>query len=176
LINAFYENLTIYSRFVTKCEQFSSQMEMINIWKKKNGKKNVRPVYQKPTVPVKEQMEWKPTPYDTTRINAIRSYRYDPPNPDGYPSTRAKNRNLLGKRAKWVNYKEMNARKKEGRCLRYERSNYRIITCFLAMVINPARNNSIRLRENRIKPRVQILEAAVELNQKASDFEDSEKE
>jgi hypothetical protein len=43
------------------------------------------------------------------------------------------------------------------------------------MIINPARNNSTRLRENRIKPRVQILEAAVEPDQKASDSEDSEK-
>jgi hypothetical protein len=31
LIGAFYENLTIYSRFVTKCEQFSSQMEIMGI-------------------------------------------------------------------------------------------------------------------------------------------------
>jgi hypothetical protein len=57
LIGAFYENLTIYSRFVTKCEQFSSQMKMMGIWKKKNGKKDVRPVYQKPTVPIEEKME-----------------------------------------------------------------------------------------------------------------------
>jgi hypothetical protein len=106
LIGAFYENLTIYSRFVTKCEQLSSQMEIMGIWKKKDGKKNVRPVYQRPTVPIKEKMEWEPTPYNTTRVNAIRDYRYDPPNPDGYPSTRVKNRNLLGKRAKWVDYKK----------------------------------------------------------------------
>jgi hypothetical protein len=99
-------------------------------------------------------MEWEPTFYDTIRVNAIHGYRYDPPNPDGYPSTRVKNRNLLGKRAKWVNYRKMNARKKENRCLRYGRFNYRIITCPLAMVINSARNNSTRLRENRIKPRV----------------------
>jgi hypothetical protein len=129
---------------------------------KKNGKKDVRPVYQKPTVLVKEKMKWEPTPYNTTRVNATRGYRYDPSNPDGYPSTRAKDRNLLGKRAKWVNYREMNARKKENRCLRYKRSNYRIITYLLAMAINLARNNSTRFRENRIKPRVQILEAAVE--------------
>jgi hypothetical protein len=44
------------------------------------------------------------------------------------------------------------------------------------MAINPARNNSTRLRENRIKSRVQILEAAIELDQKASDSEDSKKE
>jgi hypothetical protein len=176
LIGASYEDLTIYSRFVTKCEQLSSQMEMMGMWKKKDGKKDVRPAYQRPTVPIEEKMEWEPTPYDTTRVNATRGYRYDPPNPDGYPSTRVEDRNLLGKRAKWVDYREMNARKEEGRCLRCGRSNCRIITCPLAMAINPARNNSTRLRENRIKPRVQILEAAVELDQKASDSEDSEKE
>jgi hypothetical protein len=49
-------------------------MEIMGIWKKKNGKKDVRPVYQKPTVPVKEKMEWEPTPYDTTRVNATRGY------------------------------------------------------------------------------------------------------
>jgi hypothetical protein len=92
------------------------------------------------------------------------------------PSTRAEDRNLLGKRAKWIDYKKMNARKKENRCFRYKRSNYRIVTCSLAIAINPARNNSTRLRENRIKSRVQILEAAVEPDQKASDSENSEKE
>jgi hypothetical protein len=44
------------------------------------------------------------------------------------------------------------------------------------MAINPARNNLTRLRENRIKPRVQILKAAIEPNQKTSDSKDSEKE
>jgi hypothetical protein len=44
------------------------------------------------------------------------------------------------------------------------------------MAINPARNNFTRLRENRTKSRVQVLEAAVEPDQKASDFKDSEKE
>jgi hypothetical protein len=121
-------------------------------------------------------MEWEPTPYDTTRVNAIRGYRYDTLNPDGYPSTRAEDRNLLGKRAKWVDYRKMNARKKENRCLYCGRSNCRIITCPLAMAFNPARNNLTRLRENRTKSRVQVLEAAVELDQKASDSEDSEKE
>jgi hypothetical protein len=114
--------------------------------------------------------------YNISRVNAIRGYWYDPLNPDEYSSTRAEDRNLLGKRAKWVDYKEMNARKKEDRCLRYKRSNCRIITCSLAMAINPARNNSTRLRKNRIKSRVQVLEAAVEPDQKASDSEDSEKE
>jgi hypothetical protein len=82
---------------------------------------------------------------------------------------------LLGKRAKWVDYKEMNARKKENRCLCYGRSNYRIITYPLTMAINPARNNSIQLRENRTKSRVQVLEAVIEPDQKASDFKNSEK-
>jgi hypothetical protein len=83
---------------------------------------------------------------------------------------------LLNKRAKWVDYKKMNARKKENRCLRYGRSNYRIITCFLTMAINPARNNLTRLRKNRTKSRVQVLEAVIEPDQKASDSEDSKKE
>jgi hypothetical protein len=48
--------------------------------------------------------------------------------------------------------------------------------CFLAMIMNPARNNLIRLRENRTKSRVQILEVVIELDQKAFDFEDLEKE
>jgi hypothetical protein len=48
--------------------------------------------------------------------------------------------------------------------------------CLLAIVIYPARNNSTRLRENRTKSRVQVLKAAVEPDQKASDSEDSEKE
>jgi hypothetical protein len=86
-----------------------------------------------------------------------------------------KDRNLFGKCVKWVDYKKMNARKKENRCLYCERSNYRIITYFLAIAINPARNNSIRFCKNRTKSRVQVLEAAVEPDQKAFNSEDLEK-
>jgi hypothetical protein len=57
LIGASYENLTIYSRFVTKYKQFSSQIKMMDIWKKKNGKKDFKPIYQRPTVLNKEKME-----------------------------------------------------------------------------------------------------------------------
>jgi hypothetical protein len=60
LIDAFYEDLTIYSQFVTKCEQLSSQIEIMDIWKKRTAKKNVRPVYQKPTVPIKEKWNGNP--------------------------------------------------------------------------------------------------------------------
>jgi hypothetical protein len=75
-------------------------MEIMGIWKKRNGKKDVRLVYQRPTVLIKDKMEWEPTFYDTTRVNAIRDYRYDPSNPDRYPFTRAKDCNLFGKCAK----------------------------------------------------------------------------
>jgi hypothetical protein len=42
------------------------------------------------------------------------------------------------------------------------------------MAINPARNNSTRLRKNRAKSRVQILKAAVKPDQKASNSKNLE--
>jgi hypothetical protein len=58
-------------------------------------------------------------------------------NTNGYPSTRPEDRELLGKRAKWVNQEEIDARRQDRRCLRCGRNNCRIATCPLAAAVRP---------------------------------------
>jgi hypothetical protein len=64
LIDAFYKDLTIYSRFVTKYKQFSSQMEIIGIWKKKNGKKKMLGQFTK-SLPSPSRKKWNKSPHLT---------------------------------------------------------------------------------------------------------------
>ncbi|KAM4066817.1 hypothetical protein HRG_012177 [Hirsutella rhossiliensis] len=58
---------------------------------------------------------------------------------------------LLGKRAKWVDQAEMDARYREERCLRCGRDNCRIERCLLAAPIRPA-NTTRRTQVNAVAP------------------------
>jgi hypothetical protein len=134
-----------YMEFVQKCASLSNNMELYGQWTKKGvatgnarahaptataGSKAVTQVGRE------DMMEWEPTPPIPTQVNAIRFRNKD--NGNGRPSKRPEDQELLGKRAKWVGQEEIDARRREGRCLRCGRSQCRIATCPLAAAIRPA--------------------------------------
>ncbi|KAM4067027.1 retrotransposon gag protein [Hirsutella rhossiliensis] len=94
-------------------------------------------------------MEWEPTLQASAKVNAART-RSDK-NTYGYQSKRPEDQALLGKRAKWVDQAEMDARYREGRCLRCGRDNCRIERCPLAAPIRPA-NTTRRTQVNAVTP------------------------
>ncbi|KAJ5494368.1 hypothetical protein N7463_004235 [Penicillium fimorum] len=74
-----------------------------------------------------EPMDWTPT------VNMVKANRFA-----HEPSmSREKDRNLMGKRAKWVEQGEMDRRREEGLCLRCGRSGCRIATCPLKPARRP---------------------------------------
>ncbi|THC88328.1 hypothetical protein EYZ11_012226 [Aspergillus tanneri] len=109
------------------------------------------PVKQAPGAPTQAQndhdaMEWTPT---GVKINAVKPR---PPitNPDGYPSTRPEDRDLLGKRAKWMPVEEINQRRVEKRCIRCGRSGCWLNRCPLKAAVNPAHQQRSYPREPRV--------------------------
>ncbi|KAH7110440.1 hypothetical protein EDB81DRAFT_736152, partial [Dactylonectria macrodidyma] len=117
-------------------------MDILGQWKKKpatggtvQGQK-ARPPPSPPHIPPRREdmMEWEPTPATLSKVNSARSR-----NLHGYPSKRPQDQALVGKRAKWVNRDEMDARYAEGRCLRCGRGDCRVDTCPLAAAIRPTR-------------------------------------
>ncbi|KAM4064231.1 hypothetical protein HRG_007222 [Hirsutella rhossiliensis] len=91
---------------------------------------------QKTEVRREDMMEWEPTLQASAKVNAART---------------RKDQALLGKRAKWVDQAEMDARYREGRCLRCGRDNCRIERCPLAAPIRPA-NTTRRTQVNAVTP------------------------
>ncbi|KAI1510797.1 Retrotransposon gag protein [Pyrenophora tritici-repentis] len=75
---------------------------------------------------------------------------------NGYPSRRPEDRELIGKRAKWVNQEEIDARRQERRCLRCGRNNCRIATCPLAAALRPT-HVSVKTAKSTV-----VTKAAVE--------------
>jgi hypothetical protein len=135
-----------YNGFAQKCVDVSNDMELYGQWKKKRGAGNsytaehtrVLTPMTSPNVNAaahinhEDMMEWEPT---TTQVNAFGLRGKG--NTNGYPSTRPEDRELLGKRAKWVNQEEIDARRQDRRCLRCGRNNCRIATCPLAAAVRP---------------------------------------
>lgn len=152
------DDTDVYIDFARQCEKISSKMELLGQWKGKNrdeGRKrrsgaNTLKHGSDPHSPVarEDMMEWEPTEPPVT-VSATRIG-----NINGYPSKRPEDRDLLGKRAKWVTADEIQHRREEGRCLRCGRSGCRIATCPLAAPI-PPRNRSER------QP-IQVNRAAIE--------------
>ncbi|KAF1739610.1 hypothetical protein CRV24_001546 [Beauveria bassiana] len=143
--------ISSYVGLAKRCDSLSSQMELLGQWKKPrnnakgsnihNNHNNGGQAAQKQSFPRAEDkredmMEWEPTPQTSSRVNAarIRSGR----NTGGYQSKRPEDQALLGKRAKWVDKEGMDARYREGRCLRCGRDNCRVDRCPLAAPIRPA--------------------------------------
>ncbi|KAM4062172.1 reverse transcriptase (RNA-dependent DNA polymerase) [Hirsutella rhossiliensis] len=104
---------------------------------------------QKTEVRREDMMEWEPTLQASAKVNAART-RSDK-NTYGYQSKRPEDQALLGKRAQWVDQAEMDARYREGRCLRCGRDNCRIERCPLAAPIRPA-NTTRRTQVNAVTP------------------------
>ncbi|KAG9379213.1 Retrotransposon gag protein [Pyrenophora tritici-repentis] len=125
-----------YARFAQKCVDLSNDMELFGQWTK------------------------------TTRryVNAVGLRGKT--NMNGYPSRRPEDRELIGKRAKWVNQEEIDARRQERRCLRCGRNNCRIATCPLAAALRPT-HVSVKTAKSTV-----VTKAAVE----EEDPEDSEAE
>jgi hypothetical protein len=112
-----------YNGFAQKCVDVSNNMELYDQWTKKRSTSNsYHPGYTRGPVPMtaadanivahtnpEDMMEWEPTQPTATQVNALglRSKF----NTNGYPSRRPEDRELLGKRAKWVDQEEIDARR-----------------------------------------------------------------
>jgi hypothetical protein len=157
-----------YNRFAQKCVDVSNDMELYGQWTKKRGAGNsytaghthVLTPMTTPDVNVaahinhEDMMEWEPTQPTTTQVNAL-SLR-GKGNTNGYPSKRPEDRELLGKRAKWVNQGEIDARRQDRRCLRCGRNNCRIATCPLAAAVRPKHMSVMTAKST------EVTEAAVD--------------
>lgn len=137
--------ISSYVGLAKRCDSLSSQMELLGQWKRPRGDAK-RPDHgggqpaqkqpgQKAEIRREDMMEWEPTPQAFSQVNAARTRSYK--NINGYPSKRPEDQALLGKRAKWVEQTEMDARYREGRCLRCGRDNCRVERCPLAAPVRP---------------------------------------
>ncbi|KAM4061963.1 retrotransposon gag protein [Hirsutella rhossiliensis] len=157
--------ISSYVGLARRCDSLSSQMELLGQWKRPRGNTKSSDNYdnhqnhggqaaqkqsgQKTEVRREDMMEWEPTLQASAKVNAART-RSDK-NTYGHQSNRPEDQALLGKRAKWVDQTEMDARYREGRCLRCGRDNCRIERCPLAAPIRPA-NATRRTRVNAVAP------------------------
>lgn len=163
-----------YAGFAQKCVDLSNDMDLFGQWTKKGGNNRnhtaentqiplVLPTpSQSMSAPInrEDMMEWEPTPLASTQLNTIRSRSRA--NMNGYPSKRPEDQQLIGKRAKWVDQEELDARRHDRRCLRCGRSTCRIALCPLAAAIRPTRTN------------IQVASTAVVMDAAVKDTEEME--
>jgi hypothetical protein len=157
-----------YNGFAQKCVNVSNDMELYGQWTKKRGASNsytaghmrVPTLMTTPDVNVaahvnyEDMMEWEPTQPTITQMNAFGLRGKG--NSNGYPSKHPEDRELLGKRAKWVNQGEINAQRQDQRCLRCGRNNCRIGTCPLAAAVQPKHMSVMTAKST------EVTEAAVD--------------
>ncbi|KAK9436413.1 reverse transcriptase (RNA-dependent DNA polymerase) domain-containing protein [Metarhizium brunneum] len=164
------EKRTNYVGLAKRCDSLSSQMELLGQWKRprsntknpdnQGGQVAQKQPGQKTEDRREDMMEWEPTPQASSQVNAARTRRDK--NTYGYQSKRPEDQALLGKRAKWVEQAEMDARYREGRCLRCGRDNCRVERCPLAAPIRPG-NATRRTQVNVAAPsRPLVTIAAIE--------------
>jgi hypothetical protein len=137
--------ISSYVGLAKRCDSLSSQMELLGQWKRPRGDAKRpdhgggQPAQKQPGLKAEvrreDMMEWEPTPQAFSQVNAARTRSNK--NINGYPSKRPEDQALLGKRAKWVEQTEMDARYREGRCLRCGRDNCRVERCPLAAPVRP---------------------------------------
>ncbi|KAM4062520.1 retrotransposon gag protein domain-containing protein [Hirsutella rhossiliensis] len=189
LIGSDPSTISSYVGLARRCDSLSSQMELLGQWKGPRGKTKSSDNYenyqnhggqasqkqsgQKSDVRREDMMEWEPTPQASTKVNAART-RSDK-NTYGHQSKRPEDQALLGKRAKWVDQAEMDARYREGRCLRCGRDNCRIERCPLAAPMRPA-NTTRRTQVNAVTPsRPAVTKAEIAEDDASShSYEDSD--
>ena len=100
-------------------------------------------------------MEWEPP--DVVRVNATHGNgRRQPINPDGHPSTRPEDKDLIGKRAKWVSKEVLDQRREEGRCMHCGRDSCRLAICLLKIAVPSSRSQSSRI--NTTCPKAAVAE------------------
>lgn len=159
-----------YVGLAKRCDSLSSQMELLGQWKRprsntknpdnQGGQVAQKQPGQKTEDRREDMMEWEPTPQTSSQVNAARTRRDK--NTYGYQSKRPEDQALSGKRAKWVEQAEMDARYREGRCLRCGRDNCRVERCPLAAPIRPG-NATRRTQVNVAVPsRPLVTIAAIE--------------
>jgi hypothetical protein len=149
LIGLSGSDVNTYNGFAQRCVDVSNDMELYGQWTRKRAAGNTFTLGHTSAAALTtlganvaahvdhgDMMEWEPTLSSSTQVNAvgIRSKS----NMNGYPSKRPEDRELLGKRAKWVNQEEIDARRQDRRCLRCGRDNCRIATCPLAAALRPS--------------------------------------
>jgi hypothetical protein len=78
------------------------------------------------------------------------------------------NKQLAGKRAKWVNRDEMERRRKEGSCFRCGRKECRIDKCPLRPARRPDTSETERTRIKKSEPRLPKMEDLIELDDNGS--------
>jgi hypothetical protein len=161
-------NTDMYAGFAQRCVDVSNDMELYGQWTRKRGAGNsytaghtrVPTPMTTPDVNIaahidhEDMMEWEPTQSTTTQVNAFGPRGKG--NTNGYPSKRPEDRELLKKRAKWVNQEEIDARRQDRRCLRCGRNNCRIATCPLAAAVRP-KHTSVMTAKSTV-----VTEAAVD--------------
>jgi hypothetical protein len=118
---SYLRNALTYARFAQRCVDVSNDMELYGQWTKKkaagSGYTAGYTLAAAPTPTLKtniaaysnhqDMMEWEPTQPATTQVNAVGLRGKT--NMNGFPSKRLEDRELLGKRAKWVNQEEIDA-------------------------------------------------------------------
>ncbi|KAK4170789.1 hypothetical protein QBC36DRAFT_341288 [Triangularia setosa] len=143
-----------YGEFIQMLQILSSKIDSFEFSKKKIHTRTRSPLYdsrphkqeieQSAESKTTDEMEWEPT-----RINQ---------------AIQKANRELRGKRAKWVDQIEIDRRKSEGRCLRCGRTGCRIDKCPLLPAKRP--QPTIDTRVGKSKP---VLQAEVEEEDEESD-------
>jgi hypothetical protein len=165
--------ISTYAGLATKCVELSNSMELLGQWKKPSGTKSHQRRTPSPdhsgnrsqsATKREDLMEWEPTSQDSTQVNAVQPSR----NLNGYPSKRPQDKALLGKRAKWVEKEEIEARRRDRRCLRCGRDDCRVQTCPLAAPIRPSSRTQVGV--TTVRPRV--TEASVEVEDEDSSGEE----
>ncbi|KAG9382304.1 Retrotransposon gag protein [Pyrenophora tritici-repentis] len=166
-----------YARFAQKCADLSNDMELFGQWTKTTRRYGSRtaenaPTYEPPAKSNNATLTAVSRRHDGMGTYAAYNYPVNAvglrgkTNMNGYPSRRPEDRELIGKRAKWVNQEEIDARRQERRCLRCGRNNCRIATCPLAAALRPT-HVSVKTAKSTV-----VTKAAVE----EEDPEDSEAE
>jgi hypothetical protein len=115
-----------YSELIARLHAISSDRDLFAIRKtSKTGGQLVRTQSRKPTSPVydAEPMDWTPTP--TVAVNNVRP--------------RIEDKDLVGKRARWVTQSEFEMRRNSRLCIRCAREGCHSSRCPLKPAINPSR-------------------------------------
>lgn len=138
-----------FEQLVSRLHEISADLDMLAF---KNG--------QISSVPATDAMDWTPS---HTKTYATRTA----PNPEGYPSKRPEDQNLLGKRAKWVEKEELEKRRHTSRCLRCGRTGCFVIKCPLKPALRPGSQTNT--------PRAVVTTAAYEEDTEDVEIAKSEK-
>lgn len=140
-----------YPSFVNALQNLGANLDDLRFHTRKRrpriGSRSPSPVQKtkSDTIPAKgDEMDWEPT-----KISRV---------------IRQANKELEGKRAKWVDRAEMDRRRKEGRCLRCGRTGCNVAECPLLPPRRPSQATKVQAR--RTKP---VLDAVIDEDEEVTD-------